>query len=141
MQRKIVPEFDVEDLERSLVFYVDVIGFNVMFMRPEDQFAYLDFDGAQLMLEQIGGSGRRFSDAAMEHPYGRGINLQIEVADVDAVHRRVQGAGLPILIALEERWYRQGSQSSGNRQFVVADPDGYLLRFYSDLGFKTNFDS
>lgn len=23
---------------------------------------------------------------------------------------------------------------NGNRQFVVADPDGYLLRFFSDLG-------
>jgi len=23
---------------------------------------------------------------------------------------------------------------AGNRQFIVADPDGYLLRFFSDVG-------
>jgi hypothetical protein len=23
---------------------------------------------------------------------------------------------------------------AGNRQFVVTDPDGYLLRFYEDMG-------
>ena len=31
----------------------------------------------------------------------------------------------------EESWYRRGSEENGNRQFVVADPDGYLLRFYT----------
>ena len=34
----------------------------------------------------------------------------------------------------EERWYRQGEAERGDRQFVVEDPDGYLLRFFSDLG-------
>jgi catechol 2,3-dioxygenase-like lactoylglutathione lyase family enzyme len=27
-----------------------------------------------------------------------------------------------------------GGAGFGNRQFVVADPDGYLLRFFQDLG-------
>ena len=33
-----------------------------------------------------------------------------------------------------ERWYRKNGAEVGNRQFVVADPDGYLLRFFEDLG-------
>ena len=35
---------------------------------------------------------------------------------------------------LEERWYRREDEELGNRQFVVADPDGYLLRFFTNLG-------
>jgi hypothetical protein len=27
---------------------------------------------------------------------------------------------------LEERWYSQGYEEAGNRQFVVIDPDGYF---------------
>lgn len=37
-------------------------------------------------------------------------------------------------IPFEDRWYREGDTELGNRQFVVADPDGYLLRFFTDLG-------
>jgi hypothetical protein len=39
-----------------------------------------------------------------------------------------------IVRELEERWYRRGDTRLGNHQFVVADPDGYLLRFFQDLG-------
>ena len=45
-------------------------------------------------------------------------------------------ANLVIVIELEERWYRQVTIERGNRQFVVADPDGYLLRFYQNLGVR-----
>ena len=88
------------------------------------------------MLEEAGGPGRRFHAAPLEFPLGRGMNLQIKVADVDALYADVRRSGLIIHIPLEERWYRQdqAEAEAGNRQFVVADPDGYLLRFFSDLG-------
>ena len=35
---------------------------------------------------------------------------------------------------LEAAWYRRGDHEVGNLQFLVQDPDGYLLRFFSDLG-------
>jgi catechol 2,3-dioxygenase-like lactoylglutathione lyase family enzyme len=31
---KLIPELDVDDLDRSLAFYVTVIGFRVLFARP-----------------------------------------------------------------------------------------------------------
>ncbi|WP_156899359.1 hypothetical protein [Pleomorphomonas koreensis] len=43
-------------------------------------------------------------------------------------------AGAIILIPMEERWYRQKDEEAGNRQFVLVDPDGYLLRFFTNLG-------
>jgi hypothetical protein len=35
---------------------------------------------------------------------------------------------------MEEKWYRMNDSKVGNRQFIVLDPDGYLLRFVQDLG-------
>jgi hypothetical protein len=40
----------------------------------------------------------------------------------------------PVFLALEDKWYRQNNRMVGNRQFIVQDPDGYLLRFFQDLG-------
>lgn len=134
MAPKITPELDVENLSRSLDFYINILGFSVLYNRPEERFAYLDLDGAHLMLEEAAGPGRRFRIAPLEHPYGRGVNLQIEVSDVDALHKRTQAAGISLVLPLEERWYRNDQIEYGNRQFVIADCDGYLLRLFSDLG-------
>jgi catechol 2,3-dioxygenase-like lactoylglutathione lyase family enzyme len=130
----VVPELDVADLDRSLAVYLGVLGFRCHLTRPEERFAYLTRGGIHLMLEEAGGPGRRFRTAPLEFPFGRGINLQLEVPDVDALYARVRQSDLVIHIPLEERWYRQNQMEAGNRQFVVADPDGYLLRFFSNLG-------
>jgi len=50
------------------------------------------------------------------------------------LHSNVQQAGLGIVIPLEERWFRQDQTEASNRQFVISNPDGYLLRFCRNLG-------
>jgi catechol 2,3-dioxygenase-like lactoylglutathione lyase family enzyme len=142
----LVPELDVDDLATSLRFYVGVIGFTVVFERARERFAYLALDGAELMLQAASGPGRRFRTAPLQHPYGRGINLQIAVPDVDETLGAVRAAGIEPVIDIEERWYdvdvvvpsgrwsQRGAMDAGNRQFVVADPDGYLLRCYTSVG-------
>jgi catechol 2,3-dioxygenase-like lactoylglutathione lyase family enzyme len=141
----LVPELDVRDLDTSLRFYVGVIGFAVIFERATERFAYLALDGAELMLQDASGPGRRFRTAPLEKPFGRGVNLQIAVPEVDDTLAAVRAAGIELVIELEERWYDvevvtpsgrwsdRGVMHAGNRQFVVADPDGYLLRFYTSL--------
>jgi catechol 2,3-dioxygenase-like lactoylglutathione lyase family enzyme len=131
---RLIPELDVADLDRSLAFYVGTIGFSVIYERPEERFVYLDFQGAQLMLEEAAGPGRRVLTAPLEPPFGRGMNLQIMVDDVDALHERVGEAGLALILPMEERWYRRREAELGLRQFWLADPDGYVLRFASRLG-------
>ncbi|MEO8113070.1 MAG: VOC family protein, partial [Phenylobacterium sp.] len=130
----LVPELDVSDLPAALAFYVSVLGFAVRYQRPEEGFAYLEREGAELMLQAAAGPGRRFRTAPLERPYGRGLNLQIRVSDVETLHGRAEAAGVRIIIGLETRWYRRAADEVGARQFVVADPDGYLLRFFQDLG-------
>lgn len=131
---RLVPELDVTDLAEALRFYTSVLGFSVLYERSEERFAYLDLAGAQLMLEEAAGPGRRFRVAPLERPFGRGMNLQIQVPDARAIHARVEAAGYEPFVPLEERWYRANDAERGNLQFVVADPDGYLLRIFTDLG-------
>jgi catechol 2,3-dioxygenase-like lactoylglutathione lyase family enzyme len=134
MKVKLVPELDVTEMSASLNFYVTVCGFTIRYERPEERFAYLERDGVELMLEQAEGPGRRFRTAPLEKPFGRGVNFQIEVRDVDALLTDISAAGYIPFIALEERWYRTDNGYVGHRQFAVADPDGYVLRFFQDLG-------
>lgn len=132
---RLVPELICADFARSLAFYTELLGFAVRYARPEERFAYLEREGAELMIEQS--VGRAFLAAPLEQPYGRGVNFQIEVGDVVALYARVGEAGCALYLPLEEKWYRRGDDEVGNRQFIVPDPDGYLLRFFQDLGMRS----
>ena len=135
VQNALVPELTVGDYATSLVFYRDVLGFAVRYERPEEGFGFLALSGAQVMLDEAG-KGRTFAveGAPLERPFGRGVNFQIEVPETGPLIARLAEAGVPLYLQPEDKWYRVGNEERGNRQFAVADPDGYLLRFFEDLG-------
>src|SRR6266536_4176881 len=110
---RLVPELYCSDINRSMDFYVDLLGFALRFARPEERFAYLDRDGAEIMLEQS--TDRTFVAAELEHPYGRGVNFQIEVADVASLYAAAKASPWPVFLELEDRWYRQDELTFGNR--------------------------
>src|SRR5688572_17807043 len=129
----LVPELICRDFVRSRAFYVDLLGFDCLYDRPEHCFAYLQRGRAQIMIEQIDEEGSWFT-GEMEPPFGRGINLQIEVNDLDAMVGKLRGAGIAFFREPVDRWYRVDNYETGQRQFLVQDPDGYLLRFCQHLG-------
>jgi catechol 2,3-dioxygenase-like lactoylglutathione lyase family enzyme len=128
---KLVPELYCSDFERSLRFYVERLGFRVLYDRPAEKFAYLDREGAELMIEQP--LGRRWLTGELAQPFGRGINLQIQASDIDALHDKCRAEHVPVFLAPEEKSYRRGDMLLRCRQFLVQDPDGYLLRFQQRL--------
>ena len=136
----LVPELLCSDIGRSLSFYTDVLGFEVVYDRPEEKFSYLTLCGAELMLEQVSDiddKGESWITARLEFPYGRGISFQIEVEDVDSLYNRVLSVQWPLFRPVEDKWYRIRDGETGNRQFLIQDPDGYLLRPFEDLGFRS----
>ncbi|ROU03523.1 bleomycin resistance protein [Histidinibacterium lentulum] len=137
MGNALVPEFAVSDWQASRAFYCDVLGFDCLYERPEEGFCYLRLGEAELMIDQIGFGrtfgGRHRPDA---HPFGRGLNVQIRVPTIAPLVAALAGCGHPLVLPVEEKWYRLGPQKAGQRQFVVADPDGYLLRFHEELGLR-----
>lgn len=131
---RLVPELMVSDFERSFRFYTDVLGFSKQYGRDDPKFAYLDLDNVQIMLEEET-DDPVWSTGPRDAPYGRGINFQIEVSDVETLYARVRSADWPIRLPLQDTWYDMtDDRETGNRQFMIADPDGYLLRFFQDLG-------
>jgi catechol 2,3-dioxygenase-like lactoylglutathione lyase family enzyme len=126
----LVPELLVEDLAASLNFWVALCGFEVLYDRPEDAFAYLHAGTAHLMLEQVG-AGRNWIPGVLERPLGRGINFQIMLPDIAPLLERLAAAGWPLFMAAETKWYATGDTQAGVAQFLVQDPDGYLVRFSS----------
>ncbi|WP_215730428.1 bleomycin resistance protein [Rhodoglobus vestalii] len=129
----LVPELLVTDLDRSIEFWCDVCGFQLRYSRPEERFAYITFGTAHVMLEQVG-TGRNWVPAALETPFGRGINFQVTVPDTAVIAEALALAGVGLFMQPEEKWYRVGNEDAGVQQFVVTDPDGYLIRFQSSLG-------
>lgn len=136
MHNSLIPELYCSNFERSLQFYTQVAGFSVLYSRPEDRFAFLEREGAQLMIEQSTQPERTWLAGRVEYPYGRGMNLQIRVSDVRNLYYALQNANAKIFLPLEEKWYRSDDILLGNLQFITLDPDGYLLRFFQNLGAK-----
>ena len=128
----LVPEIEVSDFTRSLHFYVALLGFSVLYDRPERPFAYLTLGEAHIMIEH----GGTWMTGALEQPFGRGVNLQITVSNVTAIAARLAAEGWPLFRQIEEAWYRRGAEHVGTRELVVQDPDGYLLRFSERLGVR-----
>jgi catechol 2,3-dioxygenase-like lactoylglutathione lyase family enzyme len=130
---RLIPELICSDLGSSLAFY-RLLGFTINYSRRQERFVYLTRDGADLMLEQPHTHDRLYPRAELARPYGRGINLSIDVDDVEKVHAAVVQARHELFLPLEERWYDRTDDVVGVRQFAVQDPDGYLLRLTQGIG-------
>ena len=131
----LVPELAVTDIRASLRFWVELLGFQIDYERPEERFAYVVLGSAHVMLDQIGQT-RTWETGPLERPLGRGINFEITVPDVQPILDRLNGANWPLFVEPEEKWYRVNDQETGVRQFLVQDPDGYLVRFSQSLGLR-----
>lgn len=133
----LVPELYITALPASLAFWCDLLGFRVLYDRPEQGFAAIEREGIEFMLEEYetGPAERCWDTGPREKPYGRGINFEMTVSDIAPLLERLKHAPWPIFFGPEERWYRIGAaEQTGVRQFLVQDPDGYLLRLSQSLG-------
>ena len=133
VRESLTPELKCDDYEKSLHFYQDVLGFNVLFKREEEGFAMLEYEGDRIMIDSLHVCSR-FVDGEMNKPYGRGVSFQIATNDVEALYERIKTKNHPVFLEMEEKWYRADDVELGNKQFLVQDPDGYMLRFFQDMG-------
>lgn len=137
LEPALVPELLVVDLDRSIDFWCGLCGFDISYSRPNERFAYVALGSAHLMLEQAG-VGRNWITGPLEYPLGRGANFQITVPDSGALARVLAGAGVELFMQPETKCYDLGGEEAGVHQFLVQDPDGYLVRFQSSVGRRTS---
>jgi catechol 2,3-dioxygenase-like lactoylglutathione lyase family enzyme len=131
---KLIPELYVKDLTDSLKFYLD-LGFKIEYERNENKFVFLSLQGSQIMIQEQKGEDS-WETGKLEHPFGRGINFQIEVQNISPLLEVLKTKNIKTFQQPKENWYRVGNSLLGNKEFLVQDPDGYLLRFFEDRGIK-----
>lgn len=117
-------EIFVADVAASAAFYERVLGFT----REKDEAGYI---AVRLGAAAIGicaaadlREGHDLRTRAAAGPPGGGIEIVIEVDDIDVANAVVIAAGYPLLSPLR-------TMPWGLRDFRLADPDGFYLRVTS----------
>ena len=120
---KLTPNLVVSNVERSLAFYENVLGFARGMTVPEESpfvFASVTSGPVEVFLNDQ-------STVAKENPqmaglvFGGGNTMFIEVTGVDALHDAIK-ADVRMIMPLVTQWY-------GLREFAIVDPDGYVITF------------
>ena len=122
-----IPEFTVINFKESLAFYTKILGFQVSYTRDSPSFAYLLLEKNELMIEEY--HNEDWNIELLNQPLGRGVNFQIEITDVDIVYANIIQLNIPIYSEIKDISYKTNLELIKQREFLVQDPDGYLLRF------------
>jgi catechol 2,3-dioxygenase-like lactoylglutathione lyase family enzyme len=121
---KNTPNLMVADLNRSLAFYRDLLGFSLVTTVPDKPpfvSAILQAGGVEIFLNDLNAAMKEHPDFANQPRVAFGHSMFIEVDGIDALHDQLNGKA-PIWMPIVTQWY-------GMREFGIADPDGYLITF------------
>lgn len=121
----LIPELSVSNIKVTLEFYKN-IGFEVKYKREEDKFYFVQLEENQIMLEEINDN---WNTGKLEYPFGRGINLSMTVGNIDKFYEEVKSKDITIFRELKTSKYRVDDVVYEDKEFLIQDPDGYLLRF------------
>ena len=127
---KLIPELSVSNIKKSTEFYIEVLGFKKEYERLADKFVFLSYFGSQIMLEEI---NNHWSVGKLERPFGRGINFQIETNEIEEISKRLKANNIEIYKDIFESRYKADSVTYVEKELLVQDPDGYLLRFQQTI--------
>ena len=122
----LIPELSVSSIEASKDFYVNKLGFKIEYERKEDKFIFISFENNQIMLQEI---NNNWSVGTLEYPFGRGINFEMTVSNIDKLYNKVKASNITLFKDLMISNYRKDNKTIVQKEFLIQDPDGYLLRF------------
>jgi predicted enzyme related to lactoylglutathione lyase len=111
----------VEDLARTAEFY-EAIGFRRGKEEPDRVTFYVNWFFVTFIAQDREEDGELRDDAAVTNK-GAGVLLYVKVDDAEDFHKALVSAGMEPMGEPQVR-------PSGNREFVLRDPDGYKLAFF-----------
>src|SRR5215472_16254221 len=118
---QLVTEIVVKDIRRSVDFYRH-LGFELL--RDGGDFVELTWEDDRLFLAELS-AFRDAGGAALTIPPPFHIaNVRVMVPNVDEYWKLANEIGARIIIPVADRYY-------GLRDFTIADPDGFGIRFGS----------
>ena len=117
-------ELFARDHKALAEFYCRILNFK----RSSEERDYIAVQNGGVTLglgpQQKLSSTHYFSPDALQGPKGAGVEIVLEVDDIDAAYHRVVDQSYPIQTPLKERPW-------GTRDFRIVDPEGYFLRITS----------
>ena len=122
----LIPELSVLDILQTKNFYEE-LGFKIEYERQEEKFVFMSFQDSQFMFEQIHDEG--WNTGELIYPLGRGINFSIAVDDIENLYTLVKSKRLEIYKKLTKSVYLVNGIEEIQMEFLIQDPNGYLLRF------------
>ena len=122
---KLIPELSVTSIDKSKEFYLK-LGFKIMYERKEDKFAFLELEGNQLMIEEINDN---WNTGKLEYPFGRGVNISMTINDIDKYYQELVNKNIIFFKDIMTNEYDVNGKTYLDKEFLIQDPDGYLLRF------------
>ena len=121
----LIPELSVSNINKSKEFYLK-IGFKIKYERKEDKFCFLELENNQIMIEE---NNNNWNTGKLEYPYGRGINISMSISDVEKLYKTLKKKKINFFLDLEVHEYLVDDKIYYDKEFLIQDPDGYLLRF------------
>src|SRR5215471_447219 len=121
--KQVVPFLHVSDMERSIRYYLDGLGFTIKYKWVVDgklRWCWLELGGAALMLQEFPKEGH--DSWAPNGKVGEGVSLCFNCEDALAIYHEVRSRGI-----------EASEPQVGNAMWVtrLSDPDGYRLEFES----------
>jgi len=120
---KLTPNLIVADVDRSVAFYRDVLGFALTIHVPDESpfvFAAMQHGDVEIFLNAAEAAYAEYP-AFKERPIGGTLTQFIHVVGIRPFHAELVGR-VNIVMALEKKWY-------GVTEFAITDPDGYIITF------------
>jgi len=121
----LIPELSVSNINKSKEFYLS-IGFKIMYERKKDKFIFLQLENNQIMIEEV---NNNWNVGELEYPFGRGINISMSVKNIDNYYSDLSNKGIIFFKDLMINKYKANNKYYEDKEFLIQDPDGYLLRF------------
>ena len=121
--KKLTPNLLVANVERSLAFYVDTLGFARGMTVPDASpfvFAAVTSGDVEIFVNDAATAVKEYPAFAGK-PIGATGTMYIELEGVDALHERIKSR-VQVTMPLVTQFY-------GMREFAVLDPDGYVITF------------
>lgn len=87
----------------------------------------MSFQDSQFMFEQIHDDGWNISE--LVYSLGRGINFSIAVDDIEELYQLVNNLNIELYRELTRNIYQVNEIEEMQIEFLIQDPNGYLLRF------------
>lgn len=119
---RLTPNLVVRDVEKSIRFYCDELGFELdkhVPNQPPFVFASVRAGGVEIFLNQYETAVEEYP-AFAEKPLGGTLTLFLLMQGIDALYHEICSNGVKVVMPIETKFY-------GVREFAITDPDGYIL--------------